>query len=319
MTFLTTRIEMPRITDQIPEVFEGTADVSVEFRQSLPPLSDAVLMPNGSGYSEILGQIMGPLLGGRNGNQMSKLEWLYAMTTAVLTETSFQLEVGMNGAEVRGQIFRNLAARDVECNLILVALAGQEKHFHPLYGSRYRIEDGCWVKLAVGCRYAELIVSATAMVRIGRCSFPEEVRIFAALQRGAVEYADLYRSGMSESDIYREVGERFKAIERETGLTGFQPSAYFHHMGGPTSPLGNRDYLLEPGGTRRIFPWMQFAINPCDVLLFTKVELQGFVMPEGAPRMLDGSGFLPKDLGLFSEIRAEGGTEAKVANIVEVT
>jgi hypothetical protein len=122
---------------------------------------------------------------------------------------------------------------------------------------------------------------------------------------------------MSESEICAAVGERFKRIERETGLKGFQPSAYFHHMGGPTSPLGNRDYLLEEGGTRRMFPWMQFAINPCDVLQYTKVELQGIVMPEGAPLMLDGSRFVPEDLGLFSDIRASGGTIAKVANIIE--
>jgi hypothetical protein len=318
VTFVTTRIEMPRIADQLTEVFEGMPGVTVDFRQSLPAASDADLLPGAPGYGEAIGRILRPVLGGASGNQMRKLEWLYAMATAVLTETSFQLQVGMNGAEVRGQVFRNLAARDVECNLILVALAGQEKHFHPLYGSRYRVEEGCWVKLVTGCRYAELIVSATAMLRIGKGPTPQEARVYAALQRGVVEYADLYRSGASEGDIYREVGERFARIERETGLTGFQPSAYFHHMGGPTSPLGNRDYLLEPGGTREMFPWMQFAINPCDVLQYTKVELQGIVMPTGAPRMLDGSRFLPKDLGLFSEIRAQGGTEAKVANIIEV-
>jgi hypothetical protein len=156
------------------------------------------------------------------------------------------------------------------------------------------------------------------MVRVGIRPSPYEALVYAVLQRGAVEYADLYRSGMSESDIYREVGERFMRIERETGLKGFQPSAYFHHMGGPTSPLGNRDYLLDPGGTHKMFPWMQFAINPCDTLQFTKVELQGVVMPEGAPLMLDGSRFVPRDLALFSEIRAEGGTEAKVANVLEV-
>lgn len=318
VTFVTTRIEMPRIADQLTEVFEGMPGITVDFRQSLPAASDADLLPGAPGYAETVGRILRPVLGGASGNQMRKLEWLYAMATAVLTETSFQLQVGMNGAEVRGQVFRNLAARDVECNLILVALAGQEKHFHPLYGSRYRVEDGCWVKLVAGCRYAELIVSVTAMLRIGRGPSPQEARVYAALQRGVVEYADLYRSGASEGDIYREVGERFASIERETGLTGFQPSAYFHHMGGPTSPLGNRDYLLEPGGTREMFPWMQFAINPCDVLQYTKVELQGIVMPTGAPRMLDGSRFLPKDLGLFSEVRAQGGTEAKVANIIEV-
>ncbi|MGA2378783.1 MAG: hypothetical protein ABSG85_05695, partial [Spirochaetia bacterium] len=93
----------------------------------------------------------------------------------------------------------------------------------------------------------------------------------------------------SESEIYRGAGAKFAEIENGHGLKGFQPSAYNHHMGGPTSPLGNRDYLLQEAGSRVMFPWMQFAFNPCDVLQFTKVELPGIVMPEGPPRLLDGS------------------------------
>ena len=316
VTFLTTRIEMPRIKDQLPEVFRGVPGVSVDFRESLPLPEDA-LLPGGAGYEEALAEIVRPLLGGREGNQLRKLEWLHAMTAAVLAETALRLKAGMNGSEVRGMVFGGLASRDVECNLIMVALAGQEKHFHPLYSSRYRAEPGGWVKLVTGTRYAELIVSATVMAKITSSPSKEEARVYAALQRGAVEYADLYRNGMSESDIHREVGERFMTIERETGLMGFQRSAYFHHLGGPTSPMGNRDYLLEAGGTHRMFPWMQFSINPCDVLQYTKVELQGIVMPEGAPLVLDGSRFVPQDLGLFSEIRARGGTVAMVANVIE--
>lgn len=317
LTFLTARTEMPRIRDQLPEIFRGVAGVTIDFQESAPPQSNGALLPGRAGYDEALAEIIRPLLGGREGNQLRKLEWLHAMTTAVLAETALRLKVGMNGAEVRGMVFSGLASRDVECNLILVALAGQEKHFHPLYNSRYRAERGCWIKLVAGARYAELIVSATAMAKIAAPPTKEEARVYAALQRGTVEYADLYRNGMRESDIYAEVGERFMRIEKETGLKGFQPSAYFHHMGGPTSPLGNRDYLLEAGGTRHIFPWMQFAINPCDVLQYTKVELQGIVMPEGVPLMLDGSRFVPKDLGLFTEIRAQGGTVALVANVIE--
>ncbi len=317
LTFVTTRIEMPRIRDQLPEVFSGVTGVTIDFRQSplVPPAN--ALVPGRDGYDEALSEIVRPLLGGVEGNQLQKLEWLYAMTQAVLIETALGLGPGMNGAEVRGLLLSNLAAHDVESNLILVALAGQEKHFHPSYSSRYRTERGCWVKLVAGGRYAELIASTTVMVRIVSSPSPEEACAYAALQRGTVEYADLYCSDAIESEMYTAVGKRFLKIEKETGLKGFQPSAYFHHMGGPTSPLGNRDYLLEPGGSHRMFPWMQFAINPCDVLQYTKVELQGIVMPEGPPRMLDGSRFVSQDLGLFSEVHAQGGTVARVANIVE--
>jgi len=229
------------------------------------------------------------------------------------------MKAGMNGAEVRGMVFEGLASCDVECNMILVALAGQEKHFHPLYDARYRAERGRWAKLVIGARYAEMIVSSTIMAKIAVAPTKEEQRVHSALQRATVEYADLYRCGMSEARIYSEVGERFMGIEQETGLQGFGKSAYFHHLGGPTSPFGNRDYLIEAGGTRQMFQWMQFAINPCDVLHFTKVELQGVVTPEGAPVILDGSRFVPKNLELFSEIHAKAGTVAAVANVVETT
>ena len=249
VTFLTTRIEMPRIKDQLPGVFEGMRGVTVHFQELPPPvLPDSAIVPGSPGHDEILEEIVRPLLGGPEGNQVRKLTWLHAMASAVLAESVLQLKPGMNGAETRGLVFRNLAIRDIECNLILVALAGQERHFHPLYSSRYRVEHGCWVKLVGGCRYAELIVSITAMAKIGTRPSPRETLVYAALQRGTVEYADLYRSGANESQIYAEVGERFLRIEKETGLKGFHPSAYFHHMGGPTSPLGNRDYLLQPGG-----------------------------------------------------------------------
>ena len=147
LTFVTTRFEMPRIRDQLPEVFSGVPGVTIDFRQSpLEPPANA-LVPGRDGYDEALSEIVRPLLGGVEGNQLQKLEWLYAMTQAVLTETALGLGPGMNGAEVRGLVFRNLAVHNVESNLILVALAGQEKHFHPLYSSRYRTERGCWVKL----------------------------------------------------------------------------------------------------------------------------------------------------------------------------
>jgi hypothetical protein len=290
----------------------------LDFSESLPPLRDGALRPGDPGYSDALGAIVQPIVGGANGPQMGKLQWLHAMTSAVLTETAFQLKPGMTGSEVRGLVFRSLAARDLECNLILVALAGQEKHLHPLYSSEYRVEEGCWVKLVAGGRYAELIASVTVMAKIGSRLSRHEAGVYGALQQGALEYADLYRNGAVEANIYREVGRRFAEIGKRCGLDGFQHSAYHHHLGGPISPLGNRDYLLEEGGTRRMFPWMQFAINPCDVLQSTKVELQGIVMPEGVPLMLDGSRFMLKNLELFSELRAPGGTVAAVANVIEV-
>ena len=270
------------------------------------------------GYEAALGEIVRPVVGGFEGNQFRKLEWLCSMTTAVLFESAHQLQAGMNGAQVRGMIFRNLADREVEANLILVALAGQEKHYHPLYNSRYTVENGCWVKLVAGARYAECILSATAMVKYGGSLTSEEARIYAAVQEGAMEYADLFRAGALESDIYREVGERFIQIEKKRGVRGFGPSAYHHHMGGPTSPIGNRDFLIDPKGVHRMFPWMQFAINPVDVFQNTKVEIQGIVQTTGGPHILDGFRFAPLERDVYTEVRVKGGTSGKVANLIHV-
>jgi Xaa-Pro aminopeptidase len=318
IVLFTTRIEMPRVRDQVPETFKGVSGVTLDFQEGPPPSGDGIFGPGQEGYDTALGEIVRPLTGGFEGNQFQKLEWLCSMTTAVLIESAHQLQAGMNGAQVRGLIFRNLAERDIECNLILVALAGQEKHYHPLYNSRYKLENGCWVKLVAGSRYAEHIVSATAMVRYGGRISPEEARIYAALQEGAMEYADLFRSGAIEADIHREVGARFIEVEKKRGLRGFGPSAYFHHMGGPTSPIGNRDFLIDPNGVRRMFPWMQFAINPVDVFQSTKVEMQGIVQPTGAPHILDGFRFTPPERDVYTEVRVKGGASGKVANLVHV-
>jgi hypothetical protein len=79
LTFVTTRIEMPRIRDQLPEIFEGLRDVKLQFQESLSPLLDAALAPGSPGYDDVLTEVVRPLWGGENGNQMRKLEWLYAM------------------------------------------------------------------------------------------------------------------------------------------------------------------------------------------------------------------------------------------------
>ncbi len=318
LVFFAARTEMPRIRDQVPRFFDLVPGTELDFKESFRPVPDSALTPGRPGYRDTLGAIVRPILGGVDGRQMGKLQWLHAMTSAALAETAFHLKPGMTGSEVRGMVFHSLAARDVECNLILVGLAGQEKHPHPLYSSAYRIEDGSWVKLVAGGRYSELIASITVMAKIGGRLSDEEARAYRALQESALEYADLYRAGAVESDIYREVGKRFADVEKRYGLEGFKQSAYHHHLGGPISPLGNRDYLIENGGTGSMFPWMQFAINPCEVLKNTKVELQGIVMPEGAPRILDGSRFVPKHLGLFSEFQARTGAVASVANVIEV-
>jgi hypothetical protein len=203
-----------------------------------------------------------------------------------LVATARRLEPGMDGLRVRSLILEELAAYGVDANLVLVALAGQEQHLHPIASPLYRVTDGTWMKLVVGARCAEHIVSQTLMVKRGTIVSEEETRVYHALQQAAVEYADLYREEAVERDIHAAMIERFKQVECDGSLPGFGTSATLHHPGGGTSPLGNRDRMLDPDGTRRCEAWTQFAINPVDSLLGLKVELQGVIMPDGKPPLI---------------------------------
>lgn len=316
ITFVTTRIEMPRVKDQIPDVFKGMRGVAVSFAESLQAAQKGLCKPADKTYPEILGAIVRPLLGGTKGNSFKKLDWLASMTSALLAFTAHEIQPGMHGAQVRGLLFKNFADWAVESNLFLVCLKGQEGHFHPLYDERYTVKEKSWMKLVAGARYADQIVSETVMVNIGGRPTAKQAKAYATLQEGVVEYADCYRAGRTEDEIYADVVKRFRRLEKESGLKGFAKSATFHHMGGPTSPVGNRDYILEKGGTERMFAGMQFAINPVETIGLTKVETQGIVQAEGAPLMVDMSRFTPSNLMAYREVTASGGTVAKINELI---
>lgn len=101
-----------------------------------------------------------------------------------------------------------------------------------------------------------------------------------------VEYADCYRAGAAERDIFAEMISRFRKIGDRYHLKGFAESAMLHHPGGGTSPLGSRDRMLDPVGVRTLAPWTQFAINPVNALAGFKTELQGIVQPDGRPPLV---------------------------------
>jgi hypothetical protein len=316
ITFITTRIEMPRVKDQVPPLFDRLSGVSVKCGEHRPDVSSLVVLPHSQSYTEIVGDIVRPLLGGFSGNQFAKLEWLSCMTSAILAGVAHRLEPELNGSQVRGMIYEQMSLYDIENNLIFVALEGQETFFHPLHNSRYKVGRGNWIKLVVGSRYAEMIVSASIMVKFGGIPEPAKIQ-YTALQHAAAEYADCYRAGAIEKDIFVAVGRRFGIAGKRTGFPEIEQSAYAHHLGGPTSPLGNRDYLIEEGGNRRMFPWMQFAINPVEILSSTKVEIQGIVTEDGPPLMLDSSKFTPAHLQKYSKVTSSEGTVANVADIIE--
>ncbi len=291
--------------------------MSVSLQTTLPSVGTDVLLPSSPAWAEVTGKIVRPLLGGFAGNQYAKAAWLASAATAVLAQSACEIEPGMNGAEVRARTLSNLLSHDIDCNLVLVALKGQEAHLHPLWDARYRIEKECWVKLVSASRLADMIVSTTVMVKFGSRLTTEMLASYHALQEGAMEYADCYRAGASESELYTELGRRFAGLEKKHGIPGLGASAYAHHLGGPTSPIGNRDYIIEKGGTRRMFPWMQFAINPVENRFLTKVEVQGIVQEQGPPHMLDITRFTPAGLLEFREVVSAGGTRGMMPEILQ--
>jgi hypothetical protein len=316
ITFVAAWTELPRLTARLPQVLAGEPGVRLDVRDRLPPRPEGCLVPTDPAYGEVVGAAVRPLLGGLEGNQFRKLFWLHAETHAALAEAAYGIEPGMDGEEAQVAVRTSLARRRIESNLVLVAASGQERHLHPLYDRGFRIEPDGMAKLVTGARFAELIVSASVMVSFGREPDERQALAYRALQQGALEYADCYRPGAAEQEIYEELGRRFARIEKQFDLPGFAPSAYAHHLGGPTSPLGNRDYLVEEGGSRTMFPWMQFAVNPVEVLFHAKVELQGLVLPDGAPLILDGSARIEGGRLSFSRLTASGGTTGLVPDVI---
>ena len=316
ITFISAPWETPRLRDEMPPVFKGVAGVKLAFANARPKVPAGTLLPCTDAYPEILGRAVRPLIGGFTGNQFKKYAWVAAMQARVVAESARQLRPGMNGPDVHALLYGNLAAHGLETNMILLALRGQQGHLHPLYGEQYKVAPNCMLKLVTAARFGDVIVSESQLVKFGRLT-AKETATYAALREAAVEYADLYRAGAAERDVWAESGKRFAAVEKKYGLKGFGRSAYLHHCGGPTSPLGNRDYCIDKSSSGRCFPGMSFAVNPCDALgCGLKVEIQGVVTADGAPRMLDPGTAAAPDLLPTSEVAAAGGTVCRVQDII---
>jgi Metallopeptidase family M24 len=307
--------EMSRLKSEIPQLFNAVKGLKYEFCQSLPTPAYNSLQADNSNYQLVIDQIIRPLLGGFSGSQYKKLNKLSNVTMKVLTETARQLYPGMNGMEARGLLLYNLGRHNIDANLTLIALSGQEFYLHPIASANYVVEKGKWLKLVVGSRFAEHIVSQSLMVKLGGRVSEYEQTVYHALQDAAIEYADCYRVGAIEHGVYAEIIERFQKVEHKYGLKGFAKSATLHHLGGGTSPLGNRDQMLDPVGNKILSPWTQFAINPVDTLAGFKVELQGIIQPKKKPPFILKMSEFTNGLN-FRKVTAEGGTTAKLPELL---
>ncbi len=315
ITLVSAPFEMDRIKDEVPPMFKDNKEVKIKFALTAPKMGASIVKPADAIYASVVDQVCRPLIGDIKGNQFKKYTWTASMQTLAIARAAYEIAPGMNGSEVRQIMMKHMVDLGVETNMLLVALKKQEGHLHPLYNDKYKITSNSMLKLVSAGRLGDTIVSATQMVRFGKIT-KKEAAHYAALQQAVVEYADLYRNGANEHDIYLECGKRFNKVGRDFGLKGFGKSAYLHHLGGPTSPLGNRDYCLDKTSSNTCFPGMSFAINPVECFTLTKVEIQGIVNTEGAPTMLDYSLYTPEDMLEFKEVTASGGTTAKIAEII---
>lgn len=318
ITIISKPFEMPRLKDEIPAVFGAVDEVTFNFCEQLPELTKHTLSPEAADYAQWVDAIVRPLPGGLEGESYRRLDRLSRNSMRALAETASQLDEGMNGLNVRGLVLNNLAKHGIDANLVLVALNGQEAHLHPIASAQYQIKRECWMKLVVGARCAEHIVSQSLMVKLGGSISEPEAKVYRALQQASVDYADLYREGVRESDIYADMIECFRQVERESDLPGFARSAMLHHPGGGTSPLGNRDRMLNPDGMLTCEPWTQFAINPVDALRSFKVELQGVIVPGGKPPLILDMHSDAQELLPFRTVVSRGGTQAVLPDLLIV-
>lgn len=316
ITFTTKPFEMPRVRDEIIPFFENVENVNCELSESTPSEHGQTLYPYDDDYREILDAVVRPLLGEAEANPYCKLEWLSKTSMLAMAETALSLTTGMTGLQVRALLLQRLALYGIDANLTLIALAGQHQHLHPIAADDYKVAEDCWLKLVTGSRFAEHIVSQSLMVKLGGTVTDEETAVYHALQDAAVEYADCYREGESESKIHSDMMERFKKIEKLYELDGFAESATLHHPGGGTSPLGNRDRLLNPNGNLILDAWTQFAINPVDVIKDFKVELQGVVQPNGKPPLLLNMDEYAQEKIPFRSVKSTGGSSVALPELV---
>jgi len=309
--------EMPRLKSEIIQLFAAVPEIEYELCEALPIPAIHTLQPDDPDYQFVIDRIIRPLLGDFTGNPYKKLRWLSNMTTKILVETAGQLYPDMNGMEAKGLLYYNFAKHNIDTNLILIALEGQELHLHPIASTAYVVGKNKWLKLVVGSRFAEHIVSQSLMVKLGGRISQYEQTVHYALQDAATEYADCYLDGAIECKVYTEMLERFRKIENRYNLKGFAESATLHHPGGGTSPLDNRDQMLNPAGHRILYPWTHFAINPVDTLLGLKVELQGIIQPKNKPPFILPMSEYTDNIS-FRETVAEGGTKAKLPELLVI-
>ena len=289
ITFYSDPWESNRVHDIIAAGIWNECAISAEYGGGSPDFSLPRLLSSQADerYPELERSIISVLAEGLEGNQWDKLQWLVSESRRTLVELSTQLTEGMTGWDLRTALYQAYHERHMELNLVMLGLSGMQSHLHPVVMDESRVERGSIVKLVVGARYYDMFHSASQLVSIGGVPNRHDRAVHRALQDAALRYADQYRVGNDEARLFDSLGPIFADVAKEHDLKGFEKSAYLHHAGGPLGPSGNRVFVVSRNGRRELIAHEQFAVNPVDAIEFLKFEVQGVVLPEGAPGLID--------------------------------
>jgi hypothetical protein len=204
-----------------------------------------------------------------------------------LLEIGHKVEVGMDGWTLRSLVYETYHKKHLELNQVLLSLHGMEKYQHPMVQDESVVKKSDIIKIVTGSRYIDMFHSATQLVKIDSYATEYEKTIYSALQQMCIEYASKFTCNASEKELYASLIPIAQQIEKECAIPHFSESAHVHHCGGPLSPLGNRDFVISKEGVRTLLPYTQFSINPDDSMLNLKCELQGIVIPNELPIIID--------------------------------
>ena len=293
LNFFSEPWEQNRLKDLLALSIFHIEEVSTT-RNTLDKLSldDTIIHPQRNDYHEIEREIVSPLCEGLGGNQYKKLEYLIGHSREALVEIAHKVEAGMNGWDIRSIVYETYHKKHIELNQVVLGLEGMEKYQHPIVQDDSIVNKRNIIKIVTGSRYIDMFHSATQLVKIDSSITNHEMSIYNALQHMCMEYASQFTSHKTEKELYASLLPIGQKIEREHGIPHFARSAHIHHAGGPISPLGNRDFVISKNGKRTLFPYTQFSINPVDSILSLKCELQGIVIPNELPIIIDEFGHI---------------------------
>jgi len=183
--------------------------------------------------------------------EVARYRWLGRTASEVVTIVGREIEPGMTESEVSGRLCGELEKRRITPTVVLIAADDRiARYRHPIVTDR-RIEKIVMVVLCA--RRWGLVCSLTRLIHFGPVPAALAERHAAAV---AVDAAFILGTRPG-----RPVGEIFAEATAVYAARGFADEWKLHHQGGAAG-YGEREYVVTPGDTRRVYAHQAFAWNP---------------------------------------------------------